>query len=118
VAREVRQHLAGLLGGVGAALGLAEDLLGVDGLLRGADLADRVCVDQVVVLGGLQDAVQHRAAGHHRVVGETGAQAGLPAAHQARGDRAQLAGTKERQDVAPQAALGGRQGGRASVGVG
>ena len=59
-----------LLGGVGPSLGAAEAGVGVNRWPRGRDFADGVGVDAPVVLGRLEDAVEQRPAGHHRVVAD------------------------------------------------
>jgi hypothetical protein len=59
-----------LLGAVGPPLGTAQQCRRVNGRLRGGDLADGVGVDAAVVLGRLKDAVEHRSAGHHRVMAD------------------------------------------------
>jgi hypothetical protein len=47
---------------------MAEPGVGVDWRAWGRDLADGVGVDAAVVLGRLEDAVEHRPAGQHRVM--------------------------------------------------
>jgi hypothetical protein len=95
-----------LLGGVGAALDVAQAGVGVHRWLRGWDLADGVGVDAAVVLGRLEDTVEQGPAGQHGVMADLAAQLVLPAAHQADGDRAELPLAEEGQHVAAEAALG------------
>jgi hypothetical protein len=106
-----------LLGGIGAAPAAAEAGVGVHRRLRGRDLADGAGVDAPVVLGRLEDAVEHRPAGQHGVMADLAPQLVLPAAHQADGDRAQLVLAEERQHIAAKAALGRLQSRWAAVGV-
>src|SRR5829696_3287008 len=102
---------------VGSPLGVAETGRGVDRRFWSWDLADRVGIDAAVVLGRLEDAVEHRPAGHHGVVADCAAQLVLPAADHADGDRAELVMAEERQQVAAEAALGRLEGGGAAVGI-
>ena len=67
------------------------------GSLGARNLADGVGVDAAVVLGGLEDAVEQRSAGHHRVVADLDAQFVLPAAYDSDGDGAEVSLAKEGQ---------------------
>jgi hypothetical protein len=66
---------------VGPALGAAKEQVGVVGPLGCRHLDDRIPLDAPVVFGGLQDAVEQRAAGHDRFVLALGLQLVLPAAY-------------------------------------
>jgi hypothetical protein len=88
------------LGAVGPSLGVAESGVGVDWRWWGWDFADGVGVDASVVLGCLEDAVEHRPTGHHRVVTDRGPQFVLPAADHADRDRTELVQAEEGQQVA------------------
>jgi hypothetical protein len=64
------EQAAELLGGVGPPSGPAEHGLGIDLALGRSDPLDRVGGDQLLVHGGLEDAVQQRPAGHHQGVAQ------------------------------------------------
>ena len=64
------EQAAELLGGVGPPPGPAEHGLGVDLALGRPDPLDRVGGDQLLIDGGLQDAVQQRPAGHHQGIAQ------------------------------------------------
>jgi hypothetical protein len=115
--RGAGKKVSEFLRGVGAAFGVAEQRGRVDGPLWRGDLADGVGLDAPVVLGRLQDAVQQRSAGHDGVVADRGAKLVLPLAHDADADRAKMPIPKGRQQVPPEARLGGLERSRAVVGV-
>ena len=109
---------AGFLGGVGPALGLSQDLVGVGPPLGRRHPAQRVGGDGAFVLGELEDAEQDRAAGHQALVAELAGELVLPLADQHGLDRLDGAVAEEGSHVAPEPDLGGGQGGRAAGGVG
>jgi hypothetical protein len=104
-------------GGVGAALGLPEQLLGIGAPLGWWHLAHRVARNGALVLGELEDAMQDRSAGQQGLSADHGRELGLPAANLGRADPLDGAVGEPWADMTPEAVLGCRQGGGAAVGV-
>src|SRR6266508_501210 len=92
---------AEFLGGEGVPLGAAEALFRIYRALRRLHLANRVAGNTVVIVGGLENAVQQRPARHDAVVAELALKLVLPALHQLVTDDVERLRPERRAPVQP-----------------
>ena len=113
--RETRQQPPGLLRGQGAALDLAENLLGIDPAPKRRHLADRVGVNRALVHRELEDPQRQRSAVRHRRRPDLPRQLRLPTTHVSRGDLVDRPVGEPRAHMQPQPTLRGGEGGGAGI---